>query len=93
MLVSASNVTHTEHQMPSKTISPYGSWESLITAELITRGGLRLAEVRVDGDDIYWLEINTIPGLTRTSLIPQAAEAAGISFKELIGRLVESALI
>ena len=42
--------------MPSKTISPYGSWESPITAELITRAGLRLAEVRVDGDDIYWLE-------------------------------------
>ena len=56
MLVSASNVTRTELQMPSKTISPYGSWESPITAELITRGGLRLAEVRVDGDDIYWLE-------------------------------------
>jgi dipeptidyl aminopeptidase/acylaminoacyl peptidase len=45
-----------EYQMPSKTISPYGSWESPITAELITQGGLRLAEVRVDGDDIYWLE-------------------------------------
>ncbi len=42
--------------MPSKTISPYGSWKSPITAELITQGGLRLAEVRVDGSDVYWLE-------------------------------------
>ncbi|MDP6667817.1 MAG: S9 family peptidase, partial [Dehalococcoidia bacterium] len=42
--------------MPGKTNSPYGSWESSITAELITQGGLRLAEVRVDGSDIYWLE-------------------------------------
>jgi len=42
--------------MPSKTNAPYGSWESPITAELITKGGLRLAEVRVDGNDIYWLE-------------------------------------
>ena len=42
--------------MPGKTSSPYGSWKSPITAELITQGGLRLAEVRVDGNDIYWLE-------------------------------------
>ena len=42
--------------MTSKMISPYGSWKSPITAELITRGGLRLAEVRADGPDVYWLE-------------------------------------
>ena len=42
--------------MPDKKISPYGSWVSPITAELITQGGLRLGEVRVDGADIYWLE-------------------------------------
>ncbi|MCZ6539865.1 MAG: S9 family peptidase, partial [Chloroflexi bacterium] len=42
--------------MPSKTSSPYGSWDSPITAELITQGGLRLAEVRADGSDVYWLE-------------------------------------
>ncbi|GIT17973.1 MAG: hypothetical protein CM1200mP39_07790 [Dehalococcoidia bacterium] len=35
--------------MPDKKISPYGSWVSPITAELITQGGLRLGEVRVDG--------------------------------------------
>lgn len=42
--------------MPSKTISPYGSWESPVSAKLITQGGLRLAEVRVDGNEIYWQE-------------------------------------
>ncbi|MDA1278825.1 MAG: S9 family peptidase [Chloroflexi bacterium] len=42
--------------MPVKSSSPYGSWKSPITADLITRGGLRLAEVRIDGDNIYWLE-------------------------------------
>ena len=55
--------------------------------------GLSRSDFMVKGDDVYWLEINTIPGLTPTSLFPQAAEAAGISFKELVGRLVESALI
>jgi D-alanine-D-alanine ligase len=38
------------------------------------------------------LEAQAIPGLTETSLYPQAAEAAGISFDELVGRLVDLAL-
>ncbi|HEX6582104.1 MAG TPA: D-alanine--D-alanine ligase [Thermoleophilaceae bacterium] len=38
------------------------------------------------------LEANPIPGLTETSLLPQAAEAAGISFDELVGRIVELAV-
>ena len=38
------------------------------------------------------LEANPIPGLTETSLLPQAAEAAGISFDELVERIVELAL-
>ena len=42
--------------MPAKQTSPYGSWESPISADLITQGGLRLGEVRVDGDDVYWHE-------------------------------------
>jgi dipeptidyl aminopeptidase/acylaminoacyl peptidase len=42
--------------MSGKTIVPYGSWESPISADLITQGGLRLGEVRVDGDDVYWTE-------------------------------------
>ena len=37
------------------------------------------------------LEANAIPGLTETSLLPQAAEAAGIDFDELIARIVEMA--
>jgi D-alanine-D-alanine ligase len=37
------------------------------------------------------LEVDPIPGLTETSLLPQAAEAAGISFDELVRRIVELA--
>ena len=44
------------------------------------------------GDELTVLEANPIPGLTETSLLPQAAEAAGISFDELVGRIVELAL-
>jgi D-alanine-D-alanine ligase len=44
------------------------------------------------GGGLTVLEANPIPGLTETSLLPQAAEAAGISFDELVGRIVELAL-
>ena len=37
------------------------------------------------------LEVNAIPGLTDTSLFPMAAEAAGIDFTQLVGRILESA--
>lgn len=38
------------------------------------------------------LEVNAIPGLTETSLLPQAAEAAGMSFERLVERILELAL-
>jgi len=37
----------------------------------------------------YCLEINTIPGMTATSLLPKAAAAAGITFPQLCRRIVE----
>jgi D-alanine-D-alanine ligase len=51
---------------------------------------------RVDlilGTDGPWLlEANAIPGLTDTSLLPQAAEAAGLSFEQLVERILDLAL-
>lgn len=38
------------------------------------------------------LEVNAIPGLTDTSLLPQAAEAAGLAFEQLVERILELAL-
>jgi D-alanine-D-alanine ligase len=54
--------------------------------------GFARVDVMLDGDGVpQLLEINPVPGLTETSLLPQAAEAAGISFDELVGRIVELA--
>ncbi|MCM8799204.1 MAG: D-alanine--D-alanine ligase [Candidatus Omnitrophica bacterium] len=39
----------------------------------------------------YILEVNTIPGLTQTSLLPKAAKAAGITFNQLCIELIKSA--
>ncbi len=41
---------------------------------------------------IYTLEVNTIPGMTPTSLLPRSAEAAGYSFSALLDRLITLAL-
>jgi D-alanine-D-alanine ligase len=38
------------------------------------------------------LEVNTIPGMTETSLLPMAAGAAGISYAELVERMCELAV-
>lgn len=54
--------------------------------------GYSRTDTIICGDDIYVLETNTIPGMTATSLFPQAAAAAGIPFPELLDRLVELAL-
>ncbi|HMK66789.1 MAG TPA: D-alanine--D-alanine ligase [Thermodesulfobacteriota bacterium] len=43
-------------------------------------------------NEIFLLETNTIPGMTRTSLFPQAAQAAGLTFSALLDRLIELAL-
>ena len=43
-------------------------------------------------EDIYLLEVNTLPGMTPTSLFPDGARALGIEFGELMDRLVRSAV-
>jgi D-alanine-D-alanine ligase len=43
--------------------------------------------VTADGT-VFLLETNTIPGMTKTSLLPDAAAAAGIAFPELCEQLV-----
>jgi len=55
--------------------------------------GMSRADTIVEADGSVWLlEVNTIPGMTATSLVPDAARAAGIEFPELCRMLVEFAL-
>ena len=51
--------------------------------------GYSRTDMILRGRDIFVLETNTIPGMTRTSLFPQAAQTAGISFSQLLDRLIE----
>lgn len=43
-------------------------------------------------NEIYFLEINTIPGMTPTSLVPEEAHAFGLEYKQLLDFLIEEAL-
>jgi D-alanine-D-alanine ligase len=64
------------------------------TYELLGCRGVARVDLMVEdgsGEPLV-LEVNAIPGLTETSLLPMAAEASGISFDELIARIVELAL-
>lgn len=54
-------------------------------------GATRTDAIIRDGE-IFVLEVNTLPGMTGTSLLPNSAKACGISFDEVCQRLVEDAL-
>jgi len=61
---------------------------------LLGCSGMARVDIIVDADGTPWLlEVNTVPGLTALSLLPDAAKAAGISFGELCRRLIEHAVM
>ena len=50
-------------------------------------------DFRLDKDNKFWLlEINTLPGMTETSLFPMAAKATGLSFEGLINKIIKLSL-
>jgi len=53
--------------------------------------GAARADFMIEKGQIFCLEVNTIPGMTETSLLPKAAAQAGIDFDELVQRILESA--
>ncbi len=67
---------------------------ALATYALLGSYGFARVDLMLAPDDqLYVLEANSIPGMTDTSLLPQAAEAAGIDFDELIGRILDLAFV
>ncbi|HYT64271.1 MAG TPA: D-alanine--D-alanine ligase, partial [Gemmatimonadales bacterium] len=61
---------------------------ALMAHRAVKLSGYSRIDFRVSPDgDIFCLEANSLPGMTRTSLYPQAAQAAGIPFPELCERI------
>jgi D-alanine-D-alanine ligase len=60
-------------------------------AALETRGPVRVDLIATEGQNEYVLEVNTLPGMTETSLLPKIAKAAGFSFAALCEAIVQGA--
>lgn len=54
-------------------------------------GYSRTDMIAADDDHIYFLELNTLPGLTSSSLVPKELRAAGIGFREFLEKQIELA--
>jgi D-alanine-D-alanine ligase len=75
-----------DEEAAAVTAAAVGAYEALGCSGF-SRVDLILA---ADGPQV--LEVNAIPGLTDTSLLPQSAEAAGMTFEQLVERILELAL-
>jgi D-alanine-D-alanine ligase len=65
---------------------------ALRTYRALGCSGFARVDLMLGEDGAHVLEVNAVPGLTDTSLLPQAAEAAGLSFEQLVERILELAL-
>ncbi|MBW8072429.1 MAG: D-alanine--D-alanine ligase [Ferrovum sp.] len=66
---------------------------SLLAHRTLKLQGYSRSDFRLDAEGRLWcLEVNTLPGLTAMSLVPQAAAAQGISFGSLVDQLCRQAL-
>jgi D-alanine-D-alanine ligase len=50
------------------------------------------SDMIIRNEEIYLLETNTLPGMTENSLFPLAARKAGLSFSDLLDRLIDLSL-
>jgi D-alanine-D-alanine ligase len=83
----------TPPRLPEKTIEKIkdtaAAAHRIIGASDISRTDMILSH---EDNKLYVLEINTIPGLTPNSLLPKEAAATGISFSELLDKIIQAAI-
>jgi D-alanine-D-alanine ligase len=88
-----------KHECPAK-ISP-NIYQKILTLSLkahqaigcrgVSRSDFRYDDRYSENGELVWLEVNTQPGMTPTSLVPEIAAEAGHSFGELLSWMVEDA--
>jgi D-alanine-D-alanine ligase len=88
---------HTRYEVPARLDAAIAERLSRLgeTAfEALGCAGVARVDFRLDPEgNPFCLEVNTVPGMTETSLVPMAAREAGISYRELVRRLVELARV
>ena len=84
------------HIIPARIPEPARAAAQVAAGRAFTElgcSGMGRVDTIVDSSGTPWvLEVNTVPGLTELSLLPDAARAAGISFEEMCQRLVDHAV-
>ena len=78
--------------IPAETVSKLEKYTRLAFDALHLRSLARMDYILTPDGEAYCLEANTLPGMTPTSLLPQAAAAVGISYGELCQKIVNLAL-
>jgi len=86
----------TEYQAPARLDDEVGERVRSVAAqafEALRQRDVSRVDVMVDGEGRPWvIDVNVCPGMTDTSLLPMAAEAAGVAFPELCDRILRLAL-
>ena len=49
-------------------------------------------DIIYDGEDYFFIELNSVPGMTETSLVPKSSDLSGISYLELLESIIDDAL-
>ena len=87
---------HTEYLLPAPLEAVlYNRLQetSLAACKALACRGAARVDFMVREREFFCLEVNTIPGMTATSLLPKAAAEAGISFNELVMQILEDAAL
>ena len=82
-------------KLHTKKVGHTGTLDPMAKGVLViaVNKALKLVDELMNEDgQIFCLEINTLPGMTATSLVPQEAQVVGISYDELTQKLVELSL-
>jgi len=82
---------HIPPRLPAETIALTQGLGERSFAAIGCAGAARIDLIVPENGEPVVLEVNTIPGMTTTSLLPEIAQATGISFAELVSRLAEGA--
>ena len=91
-LVTGGCETNVPADIPAQTAAQMRK-DSEIVFRALRASGLARADFLMDANGRYYFsEINTLPGMSETSLFPQLFEASGENYEEILGGLIEQAL-
>ena len=76
----------------SENLSAQAQQIAILAHKTLGCEGATRTDMIVRNEEIFVLEVNTLPGMTATSLLPNSARSAGISFEQLCTTIVEDAL-